>query len=66
MLWKLRDDLKSKCSTSFLRDLLEENLMNSRGGKSDVCIIRNRFKTFISLVISFDEKVCISEGLLQS
>ena len=37
MLWKLRDNLKSICSVGFLKELLEENGMNSRGGESDVC-----------------------------
>jgi len=36
MLWKLRDNLKSICSVGFLKELLEENGMNSRGGESDI------------------------------
>ena len=36
-LWKLRDDLQKNCSVGFLKELLEENRMNLRGGESDVC-----------------------------
>lgn len=36
-LWELHDNLHKNCSMSFLRELLEENHMNSRGGESDVC-----------------------------
>ena len=39
MLWKLRDDLKSNCSVGFLKELLMENNMNSKGGENDVCTI---------------------------
>ena len=38
MLWKLRDDLKRNCSQRLLKDLLDMNGINCKGGESDVCL----------------------------
>ena len=38
MLWKLRDDLKRNCNQRLLKDLLDMNGINCKGGESDVCL----------------------------
>ena len=37
MLWKLRDNLKRNCSQRLLKDLLDMNEVNCKGGENDVC-----------------------------
>ena len=36
LLWKVRDDLQKNCSLPELREMLEDNGLNSQGGESSV------------------------------
>ena len=36
LLWKVRDDLQKNCSLPELREMLEDNGLNSQGGETSV------------------------------